>query len=68
MDNWIDCRVKLPEYGVPVLLVYSGIVQDVLYVRDVGEFRAMCDEDTDPMPEKLATHWMYKPEPPEMTK
>lgn len=65
MSEWISVKDRLPEYGVPVLVVYRGTVQYVTYSRDIGEWRASCCDDFDPMPGRFVTHWMPLPAPPE---
>jgi len=63
--QWTSVEERLPDYGVPVLIVYHGVVQNTLYVRDVGEWRSASDDESDHMPESFASHWMPKPAPPD---
>jgi hypothetical protein len=64
MSDWISVQDRLPEYGVPVLIVYHGVVQYIAYARDIGEWRSADTNESDAMPESFVTHWMSLPEPP----
>lgn len=64
MSVWVDCRERLPEYGVPVLVVCHGVVQHTMYSRDIGEWRPCACDDADTAPDGTFSHWMPQPEPP----
>jgi Protein of unknown function (DUF551) len=64
MNLWTSVKDRLPPYGIPVLVVYHGVVQHTAYARDVGEWRAAGFEDSDSMPESFVSHWMPLPDPP----
>jgi hypothetical protein len=62
--KWISVKDRMPAYGIPVLVVYHGVVQFVSYSRDIGEWIAANDDGSDHMPEGFVSHWMPLPEPP----
>ena len=62
-NGWISCEDKLPEYGIPVLVVYHGVVQNTTYFLDIGEWREAYG-DSDSMPKSFVSHWQPLPEPP----
>lgn len=62
--SWIDVKDRMPDYGIPVWVVYHGVVQYVAYARDIGEWRAMDGDASDAMPESFVTHWQPIPKPP----
>ncbi len=64
VSEWISVKERMPPYGYPVLVVYHGVVQFVAYARDIGEWRAANDDETDHMPESFVSHWMPLPDPP----
>ena len=35
--KWVSVEDKLPDYGQPILLKISGVVQHVTYMRDGGD-------------------------------
>lgn len=62
--KWIRADVDLPRYGVPVLVVWQGVVQKITYARDIGEWYSY--EDREAMaPEDAFSHWMPLPEAPD---
>lgn len=63
-EKWIDVKQELPPYGMPVLVIYHGVVQHVTYARDIGEWVAYENGDSDHMPESFVTYWMPLPAPP----
>lgn len=68
MSEWISSEDRLPPYGLPVLVVYHGVVQQAAYVRDIGEWQAANDDTSDHMPEGFVSHWMPLPYPPKEEK
>lgn len=64
MSEWTSAKEGLPRYGLPVWVVYGGVVQHVAYARDIGEWRPLHDDQSDSMPESFVSHWMRIPEPP----
>ncbi len=71
MMEWISVKDRLPGYGDPVIVVSSGVVQNVIYMMDGADD---CDDWFEPYffdhddnckfsPDKL-THWMPLPKPP----
>jgi hypothetical protein len=58
MNDWHKTKDGLPKYGLPVLLIWQGVIQDTVYYRDIGEFIDV-HNDYDPMPEDEPSHWMY---------
>jgi hypothetical protein len=63
-DKWISVKQELPPFGVPVLVVYHGVVQHITYTRVEGEWIAYENDGTDHMPESFVTHWQPLPAPP----
>lgn len=72
--EWVSVQTKLPEYGEPVLLVASGVIQNVTWFLDGAddtpdwfEPHHFDHEDSLKMWWNDATHWMYVnalPSPP----
>lgn len=61
--EWIDVKQKLPDYGVPVWVVWDGVVQHIAYERHLyGWYPASGDGDS--APKNLFSHWMPLPAPP----
>ena len=67
MSAWISVKDEMPKYGVPVLVVYYGVVQQIAYVLDIGEWRPVEGVGSDSMPLSFVSHWMYLPDPPAQT-
>ena len=71
MDNWISVEERLPEEGVPVLVVDPGPPRSVTVARRHGEewvsvlawfINGEWDCETNAM--VFVTHWQPLPEPP----
>ncbi len=72
MTGWIAVDKDLPDDGVPVLIVWSGHVQHLTYVRYEGGWYP-AHEDADESPrmdeeDRMVTHWRPLPEPPKESK
>lgn len=68
-EKWIEIKegCEMPEYGVPVWVVWKGVVQNMTYVRDIGEWVPVSD-DYDTAPDGTFSHWMHLPAPPTLTR
>ncbi len=62
MSEWVSVKDRMPEPGVPVLVVYSGHVQYVTYQLEAIEWSST--EGGETMPLSFVSHWMPLPEPP----
>ena len=68
-QQWVSVAERLPKYGVPVLLVIGGTVQQTAAVldhdaRDGRRWEWLPHFEADPAPLEAATHWMPLPDPP----
>jgi hypothetical protein len=64
--SWIDIKQKLPPEGVPLIIVWSGVVQHLTYARYEGRwypYHEDPDEFLDDV-DSLVTHWMPLPSAP----
>lgn len=69
MSEWKYPSEQLPIYGSSCLIVWHGVVQNVLfYLSDEDDMFYPVDESVDCF-DGMETHeadaWMYKPSPPE---
>lgn len=75
MGKWIKCSERMPEAGVPVLVLLSGEIRvaEIRWDTPTHEetyqpFRYWDDPYDDGQPWEVfdITHWMPLPEPPEV--
>lgn len=72
MDEWINARIKLPEYYVDVLVTDGNKIKVALYAEgdvidnDCDEYpdRWTCEDDIDIL--DSITHWMPLPNLPNL--
>jgi len=72
VSDWISVEDELPEYGEPVLIYSSGVVQNVTYTLDADEEETIAwfepyhfeHDDNCKVGASEVNHWMPLPEPP----
>jgi hypothetical protein len=63
MSEWISVKDRLPEDGVHVITLYTGVVQHHTYALAEGKWFPDCMDGIEADQHDF-THWQPLPEPP----